>query len=590
MPSWQQLRDVKLSEYEDAADGWGKASSRANADKDRVDNQILAKIRGSQTGMAASSAISNLEDLSRNYQYLHTECGLIRTALNGLATELAAPQRRLKQALEDAESLKFTIHPDGSVDYPATPSFVQVPSSGVGRATPGAPVPFLPGQAEGGVDPNKGKAEEIAEKIAEAVRDAAEVDSRYASVLGKLKARPGLKVDAADLLDAAQDTRDVQKAAGKYAGADKIPTDKSPEQNAAWWKGLTQEQRDEYATLYPAAIGALDGIPSPVRDDANRMVLAEAKSQYEADLKAIPAEPSPKFVSHGARGDMVYSKEWLEWHNKDYAGQKAKIEGRLKGMEAIEQRFKRSADSNLPEAYLLKFNAELDDGRVVLANGNPDTADHTSVYVPGTKSKLPDIGKDLLRSEKLWDASNSAAPGEKISTITWFDYNAPNDIPQATAGGYAEQGGPTLQQFMQGQRAAHQEATGTASHTTVMGHSYGSTVVGVATQSGTWRDGAMADEIIAIGSPGMQVDRAIDLGLKPGHVWAMGGSGDDMIVRHGGRLVGLGDDWNIPTDEDFGGKIMKSDSSNHGGFWEDPVSLRNQAAVITGKYDRTVLE
>ncbi|MEV0410391.1 alpha/beta hydrolase [Streptomyces sp. NPDC050448] len=589
MPSWQQLRDVKLSEYEDAADGWGKGSTRANADKDRVDNEILAKIRDSQTGMAASSAIANLEGLSRNYQYLHTECGLIRTALNGLAAELAAPQRKLKQALEDAENLKFTVHPDGSVEYPATPSFLQAPASGTGTATPGAPVPLLPGRGEGGADLNKGRAEEIAEKIAGAVREAAEIDSRYAAVLRKLKAGPGLKVEAADLLDAAQDTRDVQQAAGKYLNADKIPKDRTPEQNASWWKGLSQELRDEYATLYPASIGALDGIPAAVRDDANRMILAETKAQYEADLNAIPAEPSPKFVNQGARGDMAYSKEWLDW-NATYPGKKAEIEGRLKGMAAIEKRFDRPAGSNLPEAYLLKFNPELDDGRVILANGNPDTADHMSMYVPGTKTRLEAIDKDLLRSEKLWDESNRTKPDAKISTITWFDYNAPNDIPQAVAPTYAAEGGPTLQQFMQGQQAAHREATGTTSHTTVMGHSYGSTVVGVATQSGSWRDGAMADDIIAIGSPGMQVHRAEDLGLKPGHVWAMGGGSDDIIVRQGGRLVGLGDAWTIPTDEDFGGNIMKSDASSHGDFWDDPVSLRNQAAVITGKYDRTVLE
>ncbi|MBT2444558.1 hypothetical protein J7E93_31570 [Streptomyces sp. ISL-36] len=93
MPTWQQLRDVKLSEYTDAADGWGKVSSRANADKDRADNEMLAKIRGSQTGEAAKAAEADLGQLARNYQYLHTECGLIRTALNGLASELAAPQR-----------------------------------------------------------------------------------------------------------------------------------------------------------------------------------------------------------------------------------------------------------------------------------------------------------------------------------------------------------------------------------------------------------------------------------------------------------------------------------------------------------------
>ncbi|MFD8202714.1 hypothetical protein [Streptomyces sp. NPDC059701] len=74
-------------------------------------------------------------------------------------------------------------------------------------------------------------------------------------------------------------------------------------------------------------------------------------------------------------------------------------------------------------------------------------------------------------------------------------------------------------------------------------------------------------------------------------LWAMGGPGDDQVVRQGGRLMGLGDNLTIPTDESFGGNIMKSDSDGHSGFWdESSQSLRNQAAVISGKYHRVELE
>ncbi|MCP3822482.1 hypothetical protein NLX86_31670 [Streptomyces sp. A3M-1-3] len=244
-----------------------------------------------QKGETATKATADLARLSRNYQYIHTECGLIRTSLNGLAAELAAPQKKLKQALEDAENLKFTVHPDGSLEYPVSPSFVQVPASGTGTATPGAAVPLLPGAGEGGADPNKGKAEDIAERIADAIREANEIDGRYAGVLRKLKTTSGLVVDDKMLADAAQDTKNVQQAAGKYADDNKIPKDKSPAENAAWWKGLPQEQRDEYATLYPASIGALDGLPSTVRDDANRMVLAETRAQTQLNLNAVGPEP-----------------------------------------------------------------------------------------------------------------------------------------------------------------------------------------------------------------------------------------------------------------------------------------------------------
>ncbi|MFF8608966.1 alpha/beta hydrolase [Streptomyces sp. NPDC015346] len=608
MPTWQQLRDVKLNEYTDAADGWGKVSARSNADKDRVDNEMLARIRKSQTGKAAEAAEADLDQLSRNYQYLHTECGLVRTALNGLATELAAPQKKLKQALEDAENLKFTVHADGSVEYPAGGENLidkkPIPGgtangSQFGLFSPTGP-PLYQGQGNspllnppglypglGGGNPNQAKAQAVANAIAAAVREANEIDGRYSGVLRHLKADPGLKVEYKDLADAAADTKRLQDAAGKYVAASDIPQGKSTEENAKWWNGLTQEQRDEYATLFPASVGALDGIPSTVRDDANRMVFAESRAKYEIELAGIPPEPKPKLVSYGARGGMVYSQEWLDWHHK-YEGRQADLKGWLHGMDAIESRLERPAGSGMPEAYLLKFNAEKDDGRVILANGNPDTADHTAVYVPGTKTKLSDIEGDLSRTDRLWSTSHALDPEAKFSTITWFDYNAPNDIPAATLNKYGEEGAPTLRQFMNGMETA--QGGPDKSHTTVMGHSYGSTVAGMATQQGQ-SAGPLADDIIAVGSPGMQVKHASDLGVGKEHVWAMGGDGDDILVRQGGRLVGHGEGFTIPTDKGFGGNIMQSDAKDHGDFWEPGRnSLNNQAAVIAGQYDKVRLD
>ncbi|MFI9060620.1 hypothetical protein ACIGQE_01905 [Streptomyces sp. NPDC053429] len=121
--TWQHLKDLKPSEYEEAADGWGDVSGRAYAAKERVENEMLAKLRDTQQAQTADAALGDLTRLAGNFQYIHAECGLIRTALNGFAAEVATPQNQLKAALEDAEHLGFTVHQDGSVSYPAaTPS------------------------------------------------------------------------------------------------------------------------------------------------------------------------------------------------------------------------------------------------------------------------------------------------------------------------------------------------------------------------------------------------------------------------------------------------------------------------------------
>ncbi|MEU6976029.1 alpha/beta hydrolase [Streptomyces sp. NPDC046371] len=599
MPTWQQLRDLRLSEYTDAGDGWGKVSGRSHADKDRVDHGMLDRIRDTQKGDTARAATADGEQLSRNYQYLHTECGLVRTALHGLAHELAAPQRKLKQALEDAENQKFTVNADGSVTFPAGGENVLDKKPIPGGSTSSNPFftpmgpPLQQWQGNGllkpgpfpgltGGNPNQAKAQAVADAIAAAVREAAEIDGRYAAALRKLKAEPGLTVSAATLADAAADTKALRQAAENYADA-KIPEGKSPKENAEWWNSLTPEQRDEYATLSPASIGSLDGLPATVRDDANRVVFAETKAKYEAELAAMPPEPKPKLVAHGPRGGMVYSKEWLDWHHT-YEDRRGTLNDKLAGLNAIEDRLE--PRPGMPEGYLLRFDGEKDDGRVVLAVGNPDTADHTSVYVPGTKTKLETIDGDLSRSDALYKSAHRYDANASISTITWFDYNAPNDIPAATRNHYGDAGAPTLRQFMGGLETA--QGGPEKSHTTLMGHSYGSTVTGMATKLG---GGPIADDIIAVGSPGMQVKHASDLGVGKEHVWAVGGGWDDIIVRHGGRLVGHGEGGNIPTDEDFGASIMESGAKDHGDFWEPGrASLRNQGAVIAGAYDEVTLD
>ncbi|MEU0130117.1 MULTISPECIES: alpha/beta hydrolase [unclassified Streptomyces] len=590
MITWKQLRDAKLSEYEDAADGWGKVSSRAGAAKDRVDNEMLGRLRETQTGETADAALRDLTRLSRNYQYVYAECGLIRTALNGLAAELAPSQQKLKQALEDAGELKFTVRPDGSVSYPVSPIVPLAP--GTGTATPGAPVPYLPGSSEGGIDPNKGKAEDIAERIAGAVRDAAEVDGRYAGVLRRLKTTAGLEVTEEMFADAAADTKALQQAAGKYADAADIPKGGSAADNARWWNGLTQEERDEYATLHPATVGALDGIPSTVRDDANRTVLAETHARVSTELSSLGPEP-PKTIPNtsGTYPAVLRNPAWDIWEK---AGG-TRLTAELKGMDAIQKRFDAPPSSSLPPAFLLGFD-EKGTGRAVIANGNPDTADHTAVYVPGTTSKLEGISGDINRMTSLWTDANTEANGESVSTITWLGYDAPQSIvPEAMEKQWAYDGSPKLNAFMDGLETAQGGPDG--SHTTVIGHSYGSTVVGDASNKGD----LSADDIVVAGSPGMMTGDADDLDVGKDHVWSEAAWNDP--VPAGGKLAGLGGyKWdvetyhgipfnagyiqNVPSDESFGAHRMDVDTSGHSDYWNrGSESLKNQALVVVGRYD-----
>ncbi|MFR9797182.1 alpha/beta hydrolase [Streptomyces sp. MS06] len=590
MPTWQQLRDAKFIGYEEAADGWGKVSNRADAARIRVDQEMSAPIRTTQKGEAQSAAERDLTRLGRNYQYLHGECGLMRTTLNGLASELSAAQAELRQALDDAAGLGFTVNDDGSVEYPRSAAVPMAPGTGV--ATPGAPVPYLPGTGEGRGDPNMGKAEDIAERISRAVNSANEIDDRYAKILRELKAPDGLAVTDGMLLDEAHDMGGVQETVGTCLSRHSIPQSKSPADNRKWWDGLTQEQREEYQTLYPAEIGALDGIPSVVRDSSNRIVLDEARARVQHNLDQLGPEPEKQIVTAGG---IITNPEWTAWNAM--GGNKYKDQ--LRGMTAVHGRLDQTGMDHMPPAYLLGFDLK-GNGHVILANGNPDTADNTAVYVPGTTSKLAGAKGDIQRMQEVWDVSNQLSPSQTTSTITWIGYDAPQSIaPEAMEKHWAYEGAPGLNDFLDGLQTV--QGGPDASHTTVIGHSYGSTTVGAASKA---PGHFAADDIVVAGSPGMLVGDASDLDVGKNHVWAEAAHDDPVPL--GGRIAHLGGyKWGVqtfhglpydagyiqtvPSDEAFGAHRMAVDTGGHSGYWDKgSASLWNQGAVVTGRYNQVI--
>ncbi|MGW1073942.1 alpha/beta hydrolase [Streptomyces sp. NPDC002537] len=604
------LSALSPSQYEDAADGYRTTSDMASQAKDSLENQITASMRKSLEGEAANAALNQLRELAKDFHYVQVECGLIGTALDAFASDMRAAKKKLDAAVDDARARKFTVAADGSVAYPAAGEKIdgKTPQGGTAQGATDETARAINHQAATfAPNPNYAHAQECADRIAEAIKQATAADEKWAPKLRSLKADDDLTVSDSDWADAQGDMSGVREGAKDYLDHIKPPPENGdPEANADWWKRLSQREKADYISVHPATVGALDGLPADVRDEANRIVLDEKHGEYRARLDAIPDEPK-KFVDirHAVPG-MAYTGEWLAW-NKKYGDEVQHLKSVLAGMDAIQKRFDSTGGAkDLPEAYLLGFDPEgKGDGKVIVANGNPDTADHTAVYVPGTGTDLGGIEGNLDRGAKLWRESHRLSPGDKVSTITWFDYNAPRSaypgdkgdiLPEAMHDRYAEKAGPVLRQFLDGNRAAHTNATGDTAHTTVIGHSYGSTAIGDAAKSGSFQDRPMAaNDVVVAGSPGMQAKRAADLGIDPHHMWAMKGGGSDNFVREGGRLVGLGGDWTIPTDKEFGANVMQSDAKDHGGFWDEDgekasISLKNQARVIVGRYGDVTLE
>ncbi|GAA0617483.1 alpha/beta hydrolase [Streptomyces crystallinus] len=505
MLTWQQLHDLKCAELLDAADGWAAVSTQADAARDRISGEMIRGLEATQKGVAAPAAIGRLRRLDRNYDYIRTECGLVRTTLSSLVYELIGFQGQLKDALDDAASLGFTVAADGSVSYPAggQSAIPDRPNPG-GSVSADTPVmsrpPTLSTLHPGLVDPNpnRAKAQDIADRIRRVLTAAREADEHFSTALTRLKAEPGLDVTDATWKDAAADLAAVRKVSGDRLKKT-IPTGASPAERHDWWTHLSPSQRDEYLAACPDIIGNLDGIPAVVRDEANRenlqMLIGKLAGVDDKEARA-----------------------------------------KLDGMRSIDQQLGAGSE---PPMYLLGIGDE-GNGRAIVSYGNPDTAKNVSAYVPGFGTKLDTsfAGNDLKRAHDTAVGARLVDPDNPTASIAWLGYDAPQFAPEkfllvdkltenfAVADDHdANAGATSYNEFMAGISATHE--TGDP-HVTAVGHSYGSLTVGLAAQ----RDGGIpgADDIILVGSPGTEARTADALGVGRDHVY-VGAAKNDIVTQ-----------------------------------------------------------
>ncbi|MER6595624.1 alpha/beta hydrolase, partial [Micromonospora purpureochromogenes] len=178
-------------------------------------------------------------------------------------------------------------------------------------------------------------------------------------------------------------------------------------------------------------------------------------------------------------------------------------------------------------------------------------------------------------------------------------YDAPDFLPEAARSSQAGDAGPALHRFQEGLRETHE---GPPARQTVLGHSYGSLVVGAAARD----HGLDADALVFVGSPGVGVDRAEALRLPPERVWASTAP-DDVIrlVEPPGQLTGRAvlaasplatavsllrpEDHELwfghdPSDPGFGGRTFPSGRYGHTGYWEaGNPALDGMARIVLGR-------
>jgi hypothetical protein len=366
----------------------------------------------------------------------------------------------------------------------------------------------------------------------------------------------------ADRADAATAARleTVSQDRPRPPGPERPACTATPAEVRRWWSGLTPAGQRWLLAVEPAWLAPLDGIPAADRDAANRLLLDDRRTEIDR-------------AATTARGREL-----------------DRLRGLRRGLDTLADRL---AEEDGPRAYLLRLDLT-DEGRVVLALGDPDRAGNVLTHVPGMTSDLASFDGELTRAARVAARATDVGPAASTSAVLWLDYDAPDFLDEAASARRAAAAAPVLRRFQDGLRATH---LGAPAHQTVLGHSYGSLVVGKAAAGGRLD----ADDLVFVGSPGVGVDSAAQLHASPGHIWSSTARTDiiqyaavspggllDELTRPGGfgrpeRYLWFGHN---PSDPAFGARTFTTQAdAGHLGYW-DPgrPALDAMADIALGRH------
>ncbi len=306
------------------------------------------------------------------------------------------------------------------------------------------------------------------------------------------------------------------------------PAPSEPDDVAAWWGALDDERRLAALRGGVPSLGSRDGVPAEVRDLANRRALREA----------MAAHPSP------ARRAMLAAVE-----------------------RAISAPGRRLALLDVGQA------------RAAVAVGDLDSAEHVAVLVPGMSTDVTgDLGSLVANADRVRSvAAQLSGTGEEVAALAWLGYITPT-LTTVASERRAGVGALQLAPVMRGIRARNPRA-----HLTLVGHSYGSLTVGFAVQQG-----APADDVVLVGSPGAGVARSRDLGLSASHVLVGEAPGDAVArlerfgPRPGGTWFGASRLPTGPGTDPRTGERLRASHGHSDYYSAGTTSLRAIAGVVAG--------
>ncbi|OBI14781.1 hypothetical protein A5712_03045 [Mycobacterium sp. E2327] len=357
------------------------------------------------------------------------------------------------------------------------------------------------------------------------------------------------------------------------------PSGTSAEEANRWWKTLNGEQQGRLIAEHPPELGNLNGIPVAVRSRVNEAVMNDDLRRVEELAKSrgvgvndVLAQP----VEYGLTGVAI--------------GRYANAFRTQNGLRAPD---------GVADVFLLKYQPEAfgGEGSAAIAVGNPDTAVNTAVLVKGAATSVREGTLAEAEGVRLYRESARADWGNPTAVVTWIGYDAPNNWvdPGLREVEMARHGARVLAADVNALAITHE---GAPTHMTLVGHSYGSTLVADAAAA----FGMRANDVVLIGSPGTDLAHsAADFHLpKGGHLYVGAASGDAVtwlparVTGPGLIGVSFGGLGNDPAVDGYGSTRFKAEVAgnridpinDHLHYFDDgSESLFSMSDVVSGHGD-----
>jgi hypothetical protein len=329
----------------------------------------------------------------------------------------------------------------------------------------------------------------------------------------------------------------------------------------SWWSSLAPTARTSLAASAPQLVGNLDGVPTGIRNVANRSWVDQSIVALKVGSQAV-----------GGRALSLGTQHELHMLTQVHAA---------------------LASTGGPQRSLLSIDAA-GQGKTAIVLGNLQTADYVTFMVPGMFFTVDGQVKDwtndaddLYTQQVAWlNRLDPVAPGQKqktVAVVAWMGYQTP-DLTNIGSLDLAYKGRDELARVVEGMQA---ERASDLPYTTIVAHSYGSTAALMALTEYDFSVNALA----VVGSPGSSAQSAKDLHVQDGNVFVGAAAWDPVpssawfgsdpaSASYGARAMGTSGQTDPITGKPLGESVGHNEYFDKGS-----ESIRNLALIGIGRGD-----